>query len=403
MTSLTSRSHDDRRTPRKGRVVATPQDVTRHVPTNIQCVLWGRAAGRCEFAGCNKPLWKSTVTQEQVNVAQKAHIYSFSSDGPRGNARIPSDRLNGLRNLMLVCHQCHQKIDAEQDGGRYTAALLQQMKTGHEERIELVAGIAPEKKSHILLYGANVGDHSSPLSYREAAPALFPDRYPAADAPIELTTVNSSFLDRDAGFWAVEAENLRRKFSQRVKERLATGDVDHLSVFAIAPQPLLIMLGSLLGDIVPAHVYQRHREPPTWHWPATAFTPAFEVREPATASGSPALVLALSATVTLDRIISVLGPEVSIWTVTVPTPHNDVTKSREQLSQFRALLRRLLDQIKAAHGQTTPLHVFPVASVSAAIEFGRIRMPKADMPWRIYDQVNACGGFVSALSIPNGA
>jgi len=403
MTSPTGRSHVGRRPTPNGRSVATPQDVTRHVPTNVQCMLWGKAAGRCEFAGCNKPLWKSTVTQEQVNVAQKAHIYSFSSDGPRGNARIPSDGLNDLGNLMLVCHQCHQKIDAEQDGGRYTAALLQQMKTGHEERIELVAGIAPERKSHILLYGANVGDHSSPLSYQEAASALFPDRYPAADSPIELNTVNSSFSDRDEDFWAIEAENLQRKFSQRVRERLATGDIDHLSVFALAPQPLLILLGSLLGDIVPAHVYQRHREPPTWHWPATAFTPAFEVREPATASGPPALVLALSATVTSDRVTSVLGPDVSIWTVTVPTPHNDVTKSREQLSQLRSLLRRLLDQIKAAHGQTTPLHVFPVASVSAAIEFGRIRMPKADMPWRIYDQVNALGGFISVLSIPNGA
>ncbi len=85
------------------------------------------------------------------------------------------------------------------------------------------------------------------------------------------------------------------------------------------------------------------------------------------------------------------------------TPHNNVVKSREQVSRFRSLLRPLLDQIKAAHGQTTPLHVFPVAPVSAAIEFGRTRMPKADMPWQLYDQVNARGEFVLALSIPYGA
>lgn len=403
MTTSTSRSHVGRRPTPNGRSVATAQDVTRHVPTNIQCLLWGRAAGRCQFAGCNRPLWKSTVTQESINVGQKAHIYSFSSDGPRGNASIPSDQINDLVNLMLVCHQCHQKIDAEEDGGRYTTALLKEMKARHEARIELVAGIAPEKKSHILFYGANVGEHSSPLHYQEAAPALFPDRYPAADTAIELTTVNSSFLDRDPDFWAVEAENLERKFSRRVRERLATGDIEHLSVFALAPQPLLILLGTLLGDIVPAQVYQRHREPPTWLWPAIATQPAFEVREPARMSGPPALVMALSATVTPDRITSVLGSDVSIWTVTVPTPHNDVTKSVEQLSELRALLRPLLDQIKAAHGQTTPLHVFPAASLSAAVEFGRVRMPKADMPWRIYDQVSARGGFVFALSIPRGA
>jgi hypothetical protein len=365
-------------------------------------MLWGKAAGRCEFAGCNKPLWKSSVTQEQVNIAQKAHIYSFSSHGPRGNREIPKDQLNSLRNLMLVCHECHQKIDDKQDGGRYTTALLQRMKAEHEQRIELATGIAADKKSHILFYGANVGAHSSPLKYHEGAPALFPGRYPAADAPIELSTVNSSFLDREAAFWSAEAENLQRKFDQRVRERLAAGEIDHLSVFALAPQPLLILLGTLLGDIVPADVYQRHREPPTWEWPATAHTPTFEVQAPTATCGPPALVLALSATVTPERITSILGRDAAIWTVTVPTPHNDSTKSREQLSRFRSLLRPLLDHIKAAHGQTTPLHVFPVASVSVAIEFGRIRMPKADMPWRIYDQVNERGGFVFALSIPHG-
>jgi hypothetical protein len=278
------------------------------------------------------------------------------------------------------------------------------MKAEHESRIERVTGIAADKRSHILLYGANVGDHCSPLNYREVAPALFPERYPASDAAIELSTVNSSFMDRDEQFWTVEAENLRRKFERRVKEALAVGDIAHLSVFAFAPQPLLILMGTLLGDIVPSDVYQRHREPPTWAWPDVVSTQAFEVRPPATrASGSPALVLALSATVTADRITAVLGPDASIWTVTVADPHNDVTKSREQISQLRSLLRVVMDRIKAAHGQTTPLHVFPVASVSAAIEFGRIRMPKADMPWRIYDQVNDRGGFVFALSIPQGA
>ena len=40
--------------------------------------------------------------------------------------------------------------------------------------------------------------------------------------------------------------------------------------------------------------------------------------------------------------------------------------------------------------------------MSLAIELGRIRMPKAEMPWHVYDQVNALGGFVRALSFPTG-
>jgi hypothetical protein len=191
---------------------------------------------------------KSSVTQEQVNTAQKAHIYAFSTRGPRGNRGIAQDDLNGLGNLMLVCHECHRKIDGNPSDARYAAALLRSMKTEHEQRIERISGISGNKKTHLLLYGANVGEHSSPLNYADAAPAVFPHRYPASDAPIDLTTVNSAFLDRDADFWGVEAKNLQVKFGQRVRERLAAGAIEHLSLFAIAPQPLLILLGTLLGE-----------------------------------------------------------------------------------------------------------------------------------------------------------
>ena len=180
------------------------------------------------------------------------------------------------------------------------------------------------------------------------------------------------------------------------------GDVDHLSVFAIAPQALLILLGTLLGDIVPADVYQRHREPATWRWPDTAPPVAFEVHKPTRTGGPPALVVALSATVVPDRITAVLGPDAAIWTVTTPIPHNDLIKSREHLAELRSLFRSLFDQIKAIYGASIPLHIFPACAVSTAIELGRVRMPKADMPWEIYDEIRSRGGFIPALTITDG-
>jgi hypothetical protein len=378
------------------------EQVTRSVPVSAQCLLWGRAAGRCEFGGCGQPLWKSRVTQEQVNIAEKAHIYSFGSGGPRGNLGVSAADLHDLSNLMLVCHACHRKIDRKRDGGRYTVSLLRQMKAAHERRIELVSAIAPEKSSHILLYGANIGHHSSPLNYTEAAGALFPERYPAADRAIELSVHNSSFCDRDAGFWRNEAFELQRKFDLQVRLQIAEGAIQHLSVFAIAPQPLLILLGSLLGDIVPSDVYQRHREPTTWEWPSEGETPSFRLAQPTSVEGPAALVFEVSATINVERIQQVLGERVSVWSIGVPAPHNDVMKSRRQKAEFRELVRTAMDQIKAMHGQSAMLHVFPAMPVSLAVELGRVRMPKADMPWLVYDQVNARGGFVRALTIPDG-
>ena len=107
--------------------------------------------------------------------------------------------------------------------------------------------------------------------------------------------------------------------------------------------------------------------------------------------------LALSATITTERVHKVLGPDVGIWTVTVEAPHNDLVQSRQHLQEFRECMRRALDRVKAHHGQQTLVHIFPAMPISFAIELGRVRMPKADAPWAVYDQVNERGGFIKAL------
>jgi hypothetical protein len=379
---------------------AVLREVTRHVPAVVQNTLWAKSAGRCEFRGHNKPLWKSSVTQESVNIADKAHIYSFSPIGSRGNVGIPDSLLNSSENLLLICGECHRKIDKSHDGGRYPVDFLRRMKIEHETRVERVTGIAPELKSHVLLYGAKIGQTDSPLNYRDAAEAMFPGRYPANDTAFELSTLNSSLVDCDADFFDSERRQLVRKFGQQIRERVATRDIEHLSVFGLAPQPLLILLGTLLGDIVPSDIYQRHREPPTWQWPERAETTRFRIRRPKSIAGKPALVLALSGNVSEDRIMSVLGGDASIYLITVAKPHNEVLKSPAQLSEFRTLARKSLNEIKLDHGQSTPLHVFSAAPVSVAVELGRVRMPKADMPWEIYDQNNLNGGFIRVLTIP---
>lgn len=378
------------------------RELTRNIPTKVQTMLWGRAAGRCEFQGCNRLLSRSPVTQETVNVSEKAHIFSFSEGGSRGNEGVSDEELNSVENLILVCHDCHKKIDKSVDGGRYTADFLQSMKANHERRVELVTGIDPGRQSHVLIYAANVGEHSPPSLQNEAARAMFPGHYPADFRPLTLGLTNSDAEDKNAAFWKGSVEELVSQFERKVRDRVKLKEVEHLSVFALAPQPLLVLLGTLIGNIVPVDVYQRHREPQTWSWPTSATPLDFVVEKPTQTAGVPALVLGTSGTVTPDRIEKVLGPEASIWRVTIPRPNLDHVKSREDLARFRTVIREVFDEIKAAHGQWTTLNVFPVTAVSLAVEFGRARMPKADMPWRIYDQNNKRDGFVHALDIPLG-
>jgi hypothetical protein len=145
-------------------------------------------------------------------------------------------------------------------------------------------------------------------------------------------------------------------------------------------------------------VYQLHREPLDWRWQDRPAGFRLVVEEPEQTSGPPALVLSLSATITDDRIRAVLD-DATIWRVTTPAPNNDLLKSREQAREFRTQLRVLMDRIKLRHGEKAEIHIFPAMPVAFAVDLGRIIMPKADLPLRIYDENKAGGGFLHALEL----
>ena len=112
-----------------------------------------------------------------------------------------------------------------------------------------------------------------------------------------------------------------------------------------------------------------------------------------------ALKLALSATVNDDRITTVLGGDTAIWSITCDKPGNDIMRRKDDLGTYKQLLRNLFDRIKAFHGEGVLLHVFPAMPASAAVETGRVWMPKADLAMKLYDQNRTAHAFVPTISI----
>jgi len=377
------------------------KEVTRHIKKEVERILWARSAGRCQFNGCNRILYKSSTTQEKVNIAEKAHIFSISERGPRGWGPFITNKneLNELDNLLLVCHNCHKTIDQDKEGKRYPAKLLIKWKKQHEKRIEIVTGICPDKKSHVVLYGAKIGNENSPLNPKAAMEAMFPEWYPAEERPINLSML-CSHEDRIDAYWQTESNHLYSTFNNYIKPRIEESAPCHFSLFSLAPQPLLILLGTLLTDKIPVEVYQLHREPPTWKWQNHPDGFDFIINKPLSTEHNPALIISLSDRISPERVISVLDQDVSIWELTVKDCHNDFLKSQAQLSMFRESIRRLLVSIKKSHGNKCLLRIFPAMPLACAVEFGRVRMPKADMPLIIYDQNNKAGKFIKAIQIP---
>lgn len=368
------------------------------IPDKTKLRLWILAGGRCQYEGCNEPLWRDELTLAQMNAAYIAHIIDVNPKTHRYDPVLSPKLASDISNLMLLCDKHHRLIDHEEEQ-THTVDRLMKMKARHETRIELLTSLSEDKKTHVLLYGANVGEQAAPLSWNRAVQAIIPSRYPAESRAIELGLRNSGFEDDSTDFWAIERQNLRHKLLTTLRPRIVSGDVQHLSIFALAPQPLLIELGRLLSDIPAADVYQLHREPPDWKWQESPDSLEFFLEEPIDTYSTVALNLSLSANIDNSRIYQVFPDrELSIWRMSIAVPNNDFMKSRVQLRVFRQQFRRLLDRIKFRHGQNALLNVFPAVPVSVAIEIGRVWMPKADLPLCIYDENRKLGGFSKAFS-----
>ena len=370
------------------------------VTARTRAVLWAKAQGRCQYPGCNKSLIGDLASgAEDRNFGFVAHIVAETPGGPRGDPIRSPVLVDDVNNLMLLCHVHHKLIDVD-EMDRHPEDRLLEMKRAHERRIETVCAIAEDRASHVLRYAANIGGHESPVAYEQVSLAMLPDRYPAdGRRTLDIELRGSARQDHELEFWAFERENLGRQFAAKVRERIEAREIRHLSVFALAPQPLLIELGRLLCDIMPAEVYQLHREPQGWAWPEDGAAIQFRIRDPSRTEGPVALVFALSATVPEERIVEVLGSEAAIWSIGVENPHNDIMKRPVDLAKFRRIVRSVFNRIKAQHGERAVINVFPAMPVSTAVEVGRVWMPKADLPLVIYDQNRIAGGFVRALAI----
>ncbi len=365
----------------------------------VATAVWVRAGGRCEYRGCNQYLVGDLISgKRNALLGYLAHIVGDSADGPRGDTIQSPLLAKEASNLMLMCSKHHKIIDV--DGvAEHSVELLRDMKDRHETRIAINTGIDEEYSSHVLRFGASIGKNEALVSTAAIFAAMPPDRHPATTQTIDLEMINQVIKDDEPEFWEMQRTNLIRLFSDRVGGRIERQEIRHLSVFALAPQPLLIELGRLLNEIVEVTVHNKHREPSSWKWQRDRPVLSFNVSRPLpTATGAIALKIAVSGTVNDDRITSVLGDDPAIWSVTIANPGNDVVRQPEDLAAYRATMRAVYNEIQAHHGQANAINLFPAMPASLAVETGRVWMPKANLPMLIYDQTQE-KGFIPTLTI----
>jgi hypothetical protein len=370
------------------------------IETAIKIKLWSRAGARCQYRGCNQYLWRDDLTLARLNRSHIAHIAGVEPNSARHDASLSPAQVNAFENLMLMCQPHHHLID--HDGkDQHPVDVLEAMKREHEERIELVTGFQRAIRSEVIRYGKAIGNGQPVISFADAWQAMSPRRYPARDPGVEIRLRNDRAVSYDDAFWDSEAKHLREAISGEVRPRVARDGIEHLSVFAIAPQPLLVLLGHLVSNMVPVETFQRQKSTDSWTWiPSAGEAFDYIVERPVVRTGPPALVLSLSGTISHDRVQRCFATDFpSIWEIRAPSPSTDFLRERRQLDRFCVVIRELLDEIKNIHGHGSTLHVFLAAPVSICVELGRQHTATADLPMLLYNEDHADRVFRPTLTI----
>lgn len=340
--------------------------------------LWWKAAGRCEFKGCNKALYHHGVTMDNCNLANYAHIIADSPNGPRGT--IDSKKLaSDSKNLMLLCQDCHKYIDNE-GKDKYDADTLFGMKKRHEERMEFLTGLKEDVQANIVVFRAKIASDYPEFDFSHLKDALLPNFYPTNSTPIELGADihnNQSWEE----YWKQEVENLKYQCDRNILNVIDKWEYKRIALFAFAPMPLLVYLGTLLNSKREVLVYQKQRTG-GWSWQQDNSSIDFIVNKPSITEGNPALVLSLSASIT-ERVRKERGND-NLWEITIDSPNMDFLDSKSTLDKFCRITENLLEEISKTSNHK-PIALYLAAPVACCIELGRVWMPKANSPLHIYE------------------
>ena len=348
------------------------------IPPKVKAELWWRAAGRCEFKGCNKPLYLHGITMDNCNLSNCAHIIGDSENGPRGTKDSKSLAQN-FNNIMLMCPECHHYIDNE-GVGKYDAQTLFDMKKKHEKRMEYLTGFKEDLQANIVTYCANIAEHMPQFAFPELQKALLPDFYPTSTDMIQLGVNFYAGEDWDS-YWKREEENLVHFCKSGVLDCIDRWEYKRIALFGLAPMPLLVRLGTMLNNKHNVVVYQKQRSG-GWKWPKTDDTIDYIIHRPCKEDGVPVLVLSLSFSI-IERVKKE-NAGASIWEITINNPNPDFLQSEKMLYDFGRKIEMILDEISKTSSHQA-INLYLAAPAACCIEFGRVWMQKANSPIKIFD------------------
>ncbi len=278
--------------------------------------------------------------------------------------------------------------------------MLLKMKRTHETAIRAAAeSVGYPKTLVVRMMAAPHGRTEATIEKTEVALAVLADhRRPMFDDDVYIHLLERSEYGT-SDYWERSVQQLERQFTQKIENRLEENPSLHFSVFALAPIPLLVKLGHLMGDKMHPSVYQPFRMPndtTSWVWKQSSEHNEFQFDCGKPSSGNRiALAVSLTAEVKEKDIHDAYHPD---WLFVIRAARQGVNciQSKNDLRAFLSVYISAVDRIATLVPDAVEIAVFPIVPASAAFAIGCGYMNDVWPSLLIFDNHN---GFRPALSI----
>lgn len=363
----------------------------------VEVRVWAKAAGRCVL--CSAYLLDDRTTYfHTTKVGEVAHIVGATPGlkSPRGRSPLDLDERAAETNLLLLCHACHRMVDDPANVDDWTEEHLTRKKVEHETRVRRVTDFSTLQRTLVVSTVSTVRAERVSVTDKQVTHSLIEEGLVAHvdhGQRGDVVVMLPKDLTEDYA-WKYARHEIDAGV-RRVRKAIELGADADLSVFALAPIPLLVYLGSVLDDTSTVRVFDRHRDDQAanaWAWRRTVEAPApeFDITVPDDAAAHAVVVeVAVSGTARVGKLPADIEelPRARME-LRGKTPRTGVLETRADLAAATEAWARTLSEIERKCPSARTLHIIAAVPVSLAVNMGRRRMRGTHPEFVVYELNN---------------
>lgn len=367
------------------------------LPTPQKRELYQRAACMCEFKNCGIPLFYDLRSGLSVNNGDFAHIIPSSANGPRGAEDTGNYEIDSPENRILLCKKHHKLVDANER--HYPAELLREMKRRHEDKVRGFQSIISADASLACVFTAKIkGVQDVLVSDSSVNEAIVANGHPLADLFPQRICLVSDCKYGTKAYWRSMVTQIEGHAERIVSLMRSRGESClGLSIFPLAPIPLIAKFASLIGDKISFTVFPKLRGAHSWTWRSGVKTNKFSYDLIRADRKARRVALVISATAPiLEQFLSEQNYKGAIYHIHSQRMSLNPVKTLEDLASFRSAFHDALGDIQSTYGSSIKVDVFPCVPNVVAFEIGCRRMAKVHPVMTVYEN---CFGWNPAVEI----